>query len=142
MTLRICATTRGQSKILCLFWCRNQILEPNCCRLRVAHKGPITVLNFSGMPEKPTNERISHLVTFFFGCHWSIDWWMQTNVSTESLIFIRIMSSVIPKNVSDNDGLSTFWLLRETPAELQTGLLENLHVLMALVRPWRDQHQH
>ena len=67
-----------------------------------------------------------------------MDWWIRANFTSESLILIFAVSSVIPKNVSDVDGPSTFQLLKEHLAFDKYAW--KCPSLMALVRAWRAQH--
>ena len=45
-----------------------------------------------------------------------MDWQIQANLSSGSLISIFAASSVIPKNVSDVDGPFTFLIAKGTPS--------------------------
>ena len=114
------ATTTGLSRILCSVWGRNAIFvlwlaaAAACCMLHAAYPyiQPTKVLphltTFDVCCSKPTKEKTSLFLAFFFPNQFDKASLILYNLSVKSLISMRMVSGVIPRKQIVFKGPSTF----------------------------------
>ena len=112
------ATRTSQTWIPCLII---QFPDSGSCGVHSHHKGSSTSeTTFVACCRSPTRDRICLFVAFFFCSHLTISLHILTSFSSGSRISILCMSNVIPRNVRQVVGPSTFSKARGTPNSLHT----------------------